>query len=313
MANHPLEGLLAFSLHHHLIERQDVPFCRNLLLDVLKLEAPCAPYLPYEADDDPLPPTVTPYLAALTEDAVSRGVCADTIGERDAFGARLMGCVTPRPSELCARFLRLYNQEGPRAATDWFYRLCRDNNYIRVDDIARNIQYKADTMVGPLDITINLSKPEKDPRDIAAARLKPSTAYPPCMLCVENPGYAGRPGFPARQNHRFVDLTLCGEPWHMQYSPYLYYNEHCIVFNEVHKPMHVDRSSFEKLFAFVDQFPHYFIGSNADLPIVGGSILSHDHFQGGAYTFPMTVAPLSLSLHCTARTTRSLPASSTGP
>lgn len=297
MANHPLEGLLAFSLHHHLIERQDVPFCRNLLLDVLKLEAPCAPYLPYEADDDPLPPTVTPYLAALTEDAVSRGVCADTIGERDAFGARLMGCVTPRPSELCAHFLRLYNQEGPRAATDWFYRLCRDNNYIRVDDIARNIQYKADTMVGPLDITINLSKPEKDPRDIAAARLKPSTAYPPCMLCVENPGYAGRPGFPARQNHRFVDLTLCGEPWHMQYSPYLYYNEHCIVFNEVHKPMHVDRSSFEKLFAFVDQFPHYFIGSNADLPIVGGSILSHDHFQGGAYTFPMTIAPLSLSLH----------------
>lgn len=297
MANHPLEGLLAFSLHNHLIERQDVPFCRNLLLDVLKLEAPPAPYRLYEAEDDDLPQTATAYLTALTQDAVERGVCADTQGERDAFSVRLMGCVCPRPSEVCARFMHLYNTEGPESATRWFYRFCRDVNYIRVDDIARNIQYQADTMVGRLDITINLSKPEKDPRDIAAARLKKSADYPPCMLCPENPGYAGRPGFPARQNHRFVDLELCGEPWHLQYSPYLYYNEHCIVFNEAHRPMHIDRSAFEKLFAFVEQFPHYFIGSNADLPIVGGSILSHDHFQGGAYVFPMTVAPLDIPLH----------------
>ena len=298
MANHPLEGLLAFSLRNHLIERQDLPFCRNLLLDVLGLDAPQEPYRPYEAEPVELPPTATPYLAALTEDAVGRGVCADTQGQRDAFSARLMGCVTPRPSEVCREFNHRCNAEGAKNATDWFYKLCRDVNYIRVDDIARNIQYKAPTMVGELDITINLSKPEKDPRDIAAARLQKSAGYPPCMLCVENPGDAGRgAAFPARQNHRFVDVELCGEPWHLQYSPYLYYNEHCIVFNEKHQPMHIDRSAFEKLFDFVAQFPHYFIGSNADLPIVGGSILSHDHFQGGSYVFPMTVAPIDVPLH----------------
>ncbi len=297
MANHPLEGLLAFSLKNHLIDRQDLPYCRNLLLDVMGLEAPEEPYRPYEAEEMELPPTATPFLLALTRDAVSRGVCADTQGGRDAFSARLMGCVTPRPSEVCCAFGRLYNAEGPSAATKWFYKLCRDLNYIRVDEIARNIKYRAETLVGPLDITINLSKPEKDPRDIAAARLKQAADYPPCMLCVENPGYAGRAGFPARQNHRFVDLDLCGEKWHLQYSPYLYYDEHCIVFNDVHQPMHVDRAAFEKLFDFVDQYPHYFIGSNADLPIVGGSILSHDHFQGGAYIFPMTVAPVQIPLH----------------
>ena len=292
MANHPLEGLLAFSLRHHLIERQDVPFCRNLLLDALRLEAPPASYLPYEAKDDPLPPTVTPYLAALTEDAVARGVCADTTGERDAFSARLMGCVTPRPSELCARFMRLYNQEGAKAATDWFYALCRDNNYIRVDDIARNIQYRADTMAGPLDITINLSKPEKDPKAIAAARNMPASAYPRCLLCAENEGYAGRVNHPARQNHRIVPITINDSPWFLQYSPYVYYNEHCICFNAVHTPMKIDRACFAKLLDFVGQFPHYFVGSNADLPIVGGSILAHDHFQGGRYTFAMEKAPI---------------------
>ena len=298
MIQYPLEGLLAFSVRNHMIEKQDIPFCRNLLLDVLKLDAPTEPYKPYEVIDIDLPETATVFLNALTEDAVSRGVCEDTQGLRDAFTARLMGCVTPRPSEICRIFNTLYNTEGAPAATKWFYKLCRDVNYIRVDDIARNIQYKAPTMVGELDITINLSKPEKDPRDIAAARLIKSTAYPPCMLCVENPGYAGRgAAFPARQNHRFVDLQLCGEPWHFQYSPYVYYNEHCIVFNEKHQPMRIDRTTFEKLFDFVEQYPHYFIGSNADLPIVGGSILSHDHFQGGSYVFPMTVAPIEVPLH----------------
>ena len=293
MANHPLEGLLAFALRKSLICKQDLPFCRNLLLDVLKLDAPAEPYRPYEIEEiTDLPETATPYLTWLIADAAARGVCADTQGERDALSARLMGCLTMRPSEVCREFMHRYNAEGPQCATDWFYQYCRDVNYIRVDDIARNIQYKAPTMVGSLDITINLSKPEKDPRDIAAARLAKSASYPPCMLCVENPGYAGRAGFPARQNHRFVDLKLCGEAWHFQYSPYLYYNEHCIVFNEKHQPMHIDRTAFEKLFDFVSQFPHYFIGSNADLPIVGGSILSHDHFQGGNYTFAMAKAPI---------------------
>ncbi len=298
MYAHPLEGLLAFSYRNHLIEKQDIPFCRNQLLEVMQLDAPTEPYAPYEVEDIELPETATAFLNQLTEDAVQRGVCEDTQGLRDAFTAKLMGCVTPRPSEVCRVFNHLYNDEGPQAATQWFYKLCRDLNYIRVDDIARNIQYKAPTMVGELDITINLSKPEKDPRDIAAARLVQSTAYPPCMLCVENPGYAGRgAAFPARQNHRFVDLKLCGQPWHLQYSPYLYYNEHCIVFNEKHQPMRIDRAAFERLFDFVDQYPHYFIGSNADLPIVGGSILSHDHFQGGSYVFPMTVAPIEVKLH----------------
>ena len=298
MANHPLEGLLAFALRKSLICKQDLPFCRNLLLDVLKLDAPAEPYRPYEIEEiNDLPETATPYLTWLIADAAARGVCADTQGERDALSARLMGCLTMRPSEVCREFMHRYNAEGPQCATDWFYQYCRDVNYIRVDDIARNIQYKAPTMVGNLDITINLSRPEKDPRDIAAARLAKSASYPPCMLCVENPGYAGRAGFPARQNHRFVDLKLCGEAWHFQYSPYLYYNEHCIVFNEKHQPMHIDRTAFEKLFDFVSQFPHYFIGSNADLPIVGGSILSHDHFQGGRYVFPMTEAPIEIPLH----------------
>ena len=298
MANHPLEGLLAFALRKSLICKQDLPFCRNLLLDVLKLDAPAEPYRPYEIEEiTDLPETATPYLTWLIADAAARGVCADTQGERDALSARLMGCLTMRPSEVCREFMHRYNAEGPQCATDWFYQYCRDVNYIRVDDIARNIQYKAPTMVGNLDITINLSRPEKDPRDIAAARLAKSASYPPCMLCVENPGYAGRAGFPARQNHRFVDLKLCGEAWHFQYSPYLYYNEHCIVFNEKHQPMHIDRTAFEKLFDFVSQFPHYFIGSNADLPIVGGSILSHDHFQGGRYVFPMTEAPIEIPLH----------------
>ena len=292
MANHPLEGLLAFSLHNHLIERQDVPFCRNLLLDVLKLEAPPAPYRLYEAEDDDLPQTATAYLTALTQDAVERGVCADTQGERDAFSVRLMGCVCPRPSEVCARFMHLYNTEGPESATRWFYRFCRDVNYIRVDDIARNIQYQADTMVGRLDITINLSKPEKDPKAIAAAKLAPQSAYPKCQLCVENEGYAGRMNHPARENHRIIPLTINGSAWNLQYSPYVYYNEHCIVFNSQHTPMKIERATFRKLLDFVGLFPHYFVGSNADLPIVGGSILSHDHFQGGHYEFAMAKAPI---------------------
>ena len=297
MTNTPLESLLSFAVHRGLVAQEDIPFCRNAMLHILKLDAPTEVYAPFGVVKDPGCPTATPMLEALADDAVSRGAIEDTQGARDLLCTALMGAVTPWPSVIQRKFEDIRSRDGVERATDWFYALCRDANYIRVDDIARNIQYHAATPVGKLDITINLSKPEKDPRDIAKARLVKAVGYPPCMLCVENPGYAGRADFPARQNHRMVDIRLCGEPWHLQYSPYLYYHEHCILLNRQHRPMQIGRETFEKLFDFVRQFPHYFIGSNADLPIVGGSILSHDHFQGGRYVFPMTVAPIEIPLH----------------
>ncbi|MBR0463249.1 MAG: UDP-glucose--hexose-1-phosphate uridylyltransferase [Clostridia bacterium] len=275
---------LRFAVEHGLIEAEDIRYTRNRILDVMRMDAPIADQ---KTQDDPLPPTLTPMLNALTDDAARRGLIADTNGARELFANRLCGCVTPHPYEIRTRFQRLLDTEGPRAATEWFYELCRACDYIRVDNIARNVRYFADTDAGRLEITINLSKPEKDPRDIAAQRNAPKVGYPLCMLCAENPGYAGRLDFPARHNHRAVPLTLGGEKWYLQYSPYLYYPEHCIVFNETHRPMSICRQTFECLFDFVEQYPHYLIGSNADLPIVGGSILSHDHFQGGNYHFPM--------------------------
>ena len=209
---------------------------------------------------------------------------------------RLCGLITPHPKAVRERFDALYRQEGPQAATAWFYQMCRDCDYIKVDHIAKNLLFEQDTHAGRLEITINLSKPEKDPRDIAKALTAKQVSYPPCMLCVENPGYAGRPGFPARQNHRVVPIDLAGAPFYLQYSPYLYYGEHCIVFNRVHRPMAIDHDAFCRLFAFVEKFPHYFLGSNADLPIVGGSILSHDHFQGGNHAFPMDRAGVRVEL-----------------
>ncbi|MGX8699083.1 MAG: UDP-glucose--hexose-1-phosphate uridylyltransferase, partial [bacterium] len=202
-----------------------------------------------------------------------------------------MGRLTPRPGQVAARFNALRSWK-PEAATDWYYRFSQNTNYIRRDRIARDVQWKAHTEYGDLDITINLSKPEKDPKAIAAARNLPAAAYPRCQLCYENEGYAGRVNHPARQNHRVVPITINGSEWFLQYSPYVYYNEHCICFNKVHTPMKIDRACFAKLLDFVRQFPHYFVGSNADLPIVGGSILAHDHFQGGRYTFAMEKAPV---------------------
>ena len=281
-----LNLLVDFAIKHGLVEPIDRSYTLNRLMEIMKLDAPEAVTESVTA----LPPTVTPMLLALEDLAAEKGLIEDTAGARELFGAKLCGAITPAPAQVRERFSSLYDSEGPAAATNWFYEMCRACDYIKVDSIARNVRYFSDTPAGELEITINLSKPEKDPRDIAAARNAPKVGYPLCALCAENPGYAGRRDFPARQNHRIVPLTMNGERWYMQYSPYLYYNEHCIVLNEKHRPMRIDENTFRSLFDFVELFPHYFLGSNADLPIVGGSILSHDHFQGGHYTFPMDKA-----------------------
>ena len=230
-------------------------------------------------------------LEALTENAVERGICDDNQVARDLFDTKLMGVLTPAPHEVRAKFRSLYAQ-SPKAATDWLYAFSQDTNYIRRDRIAKDEKWKYESPYGVLDITINLSKPEKDPKAIAAAKLAPQAGYPKCLLCVENEGYAGRMNHPARQNHRIIPMVINDTPWFLQYSPYVYYNEHCIVFNSQHTPMAINRATFRKLLDFVGQFPHYFVGSNADLPIVGGSILSHDHFQGGHYIFAMAEAQI---------------------
>ena len=292
-ATENINRLIDFALSHELIEEADRKYTVNLLLDVMKMDAPEAA----QPCAEPLPPTVTPMLNALTAVAVQKGLIADTQGERELFATRLCGCITPHPALVRQKFRSLYESEGPQAATSWFYDMCRACDYIRVDNIARNVRFFSDSPCGELEITINLSKPEKDPRDIAAQRNAPQVGYPACMLCVENPGYAGRIGFPARQNHRMIPLTLNGETWHLQYSPYLYYPEHCIVLNDTHRPMRICEGTFDSLFDFVSQFPGYMLGSNADLPIVGGSILSHDHFQGGRYTFPMDHAGTWIALN----------------
>ena len=223
--------------------------------------------------------------------AVENGRIEDDTTSRDLFDTELMGRLTPRPSQVIRAFRTRY-EESPEAATDWYYQFSQDTDYILRYRIAKDVKWVAPTPYGDLDITINLSKPEKDPRAIAAAKTAPQGGYPKCQLCRENEGYAGRMNHPARQNHRIIPITIDGKDWFFQYSPYVYYNEHCIVFNGQHVPMKIDRSAFRKLLDFVKQFPHYFVGSNADLPIVGGSILSHDHFQGGRYTFAMEKAPV---------------------
>jgi UDPglucose--hexose-1-phosphate uridylyltransferase len=209
----------------------------------------------------------------------------------EKFVSRVMGYLTPRPSEVVAAFRRRFDLEGPRAAVDWFYRFSQDTRYIRADLTAQDLTWTASTRYGDLQITINRSKPEKDPRDIRAAGERPAAeGYPRCVLCVENVGYAGRPGFPERSNHRLIPLDLAGERWFFQFSPYVYYPQHCILLSEEHRPMRIDEGTFERIFAFLRRFPHMFLGSNADLPIVGGSILSHDHFQGGVWHFPIETA-----------------------
>ena len=279
--NQAIAQLISYALEKRLIQPEDRIWTVNTLLEALALDG-CA--LPEE-----LPPAgeLSAALEALLDDAVERGVLKEnTVTYRDLLDTRLMGILTPRPSQVIGQFRSLYRQ-APEKATDWYYQFSQDTNYIRRDRIARDVQWKVETEYGQLDITINLSKPEKDPKAIAAARNLPASAYPRCQLCAENEGYAGRVNHPARQNHRIIPITINGSPWYLQYSPYVYYNEHCICLNREHTPMKIDRACFGKLLDFVRQFPHYFVGSNADLPIVGGSILAHDHFQGGRYTFAM--------------------------
>ena len=285
-----LAALVAYAEKTGMIASDDRAYTLNRLLDVMQLDG-------VEPTDPPSPlPALPEILSCLTESAVSRGLLPeDTVTYRDLFDTALMGELMPRPSEVKCRFAELY-ERSPREATDYFYRLACDSNYIRVDRVSRDRKWRTPSEYGEIDITINLSKPEKDPRAIAAAKLLPQSGYPKCLLCHENEGYSGNAGKPARQNLRQIPFDMAGTPWYLQYSPYVYYNEHCIALSSRHEPMRIDRSSFSKLLDFVTCFPHYFIGSNADLPIVGGSILSHDHMQGGRYTFAMESAPIETPL-----------------
>ena len=291
-----LHKLLDFAEDKNLIEAEDREYSFNRLMEVFRMDAPEGERPERAAS----PETATPILDVLLNEAAKREIFPDSGEQRDLFSAKIMGVLTAHPQLLREKFKKLYAEQGPKAATDYFYDISRYTDYIRVDRIAKNVRFFHDTECGELEITINLSKPEKDPRDIAAQRNMKQTAYPKCMLCVENPGYAGRPGFPARQNHRIVPMTLDNQPWYLQYSPYAYYDEHCIVFNREHVPMKISGETFRRLTDFVGQYPHYFLGSNADLPIVGGSILSHDHFQGGGYSFPMDKAAVRIPLNAPA-------------
>ena len=280
-----VEKLMDYALKKGLISEDDVYVVQNQLMETLGLsdfEKTGAKYSGEPIDD---------VLAPLVDFACENGIISDTTNSRDLFDTKLMGVLTPLPHEMNAAFRALY-ENSPEAATDWYYKFSKDLNYVRAGRMARDKRWKYKSEFGELDITINRSKPEKDPRDIAAAKSAKSAEYPKCMLCAENAGFAGNVKRPARQNLRPIAISVHGEPWFLQYSPYGYYNEHCIVFNEKHTAMVIDDAVFEKLFDVLEILPHYFVGSNADLPIVGGSILSHEHFQGGRYTFAMEVAPI---------------------
>ena len=281
-----IKGLVEYGRNTGLLKEEDEIYARNQILEVLKLDEYEEPEGPVENSD------LEKILKELLDYACEAGVLeSDSVVYRDLFDTKLMNCLMPRPSEVTAEFWKRY-EESPQAATDYFYKLSQDSDYIRRYRVCKDLKWKTATRYGDLDITVNLSKPEKDPKAIAAAKLAKQSGYPKCLLCMENVGYAGRVNHPARNNHRIITLTINGSRWGFQYSPYVYYNEHCIVFNGQHVPMKIDKAAFIKLFDFVKLFPHYFLGSNADLPIVGGSILSHDHFQGGHYTFAMAKAPI---------------------
>lgn len=281
MVNTYIASLVQYGLNTGMIEECDKTYITNRILETLGM------YEYVEAVPMELP--LEEILKGLLDYAVEKGICEEDITSRDLFDTKLMGILTPMPREVRGTFAKLY-AEDPVKATDWYYKLSQDTDYIRRYRIKKDVRWKTKTQYGDLDITINLSKPEKDPKAIAAAKNAPQTGYPKCLLCPENEGYGGRMNHPARQNHRIVPVEIANSQWFLQYSPYVYYKEHCIVFNSQHTPMVIDKSAFEKLLDFVTVFPHYFVGSNADLPIVGGSILSHEHFQGGHYTFPMEVA-----------------------
>ena len=286
-----IDALVSYAMNTGLAEPEDHQVLVNRLLDLLRKDD-------YVPSQEPQPEDLEEILKGILDYACENGLCEDNVVARDLFDTRIMGALTPMPREVIRTFREKYAR-NPVEATDWYYKFSCDTDYIRRYRIARDMRWKFDSAYGPIDITINLSKPEKDPKAIAAAKNAPQSSYPKCQLCRENEGYAGRMNHPARENHRIIPITIGGKDWYLQYSPYVYYNEHCIVFNSRHVPMKIDRSAFEKLLDFTTAFPHYFVGSNADLPIVGGSILSHEHFQGGHYTFAMELAPIEREISFT--------------
>ena len=283
-----IDSLVSYAMNCGLAEPEDHQVLTNRLLELMG-------QVEYVPSDEPQSDDLEEILAGLLQYAVENGLCDDNILAKDLFDTRLMAALTPMPREVIRIFREKYAKD-PREATDWYYKFSGDTDYIRRYRIARDMRWKYPSDYGLLDITINLSKPEKDPMAVAAAKYAPQSNYPKCLLCPENEGYGGRMNHPNRGNHRIIPLTVAGKDWYLQYSPYVYYNEHCIVFNSQHTPMIVEQAAFEKLMDFTRQFPHYFVGSNADLPIVGGSILSHEHFQGGHYRFAMESAPIEIPL-----------------
>lgn len=285
MLSESIKKLVQYGIEAGITPACEKVYTTNLLLDLFHEDE----YI--EPEEEYTDICLEEVLKELLDEAASRGIIEDSIGYRDLFDTKIMNCLMPRPAQVQKEFWDKY-QVSPQEATDYFYKLGQDSDYIRRYRIKKDMKWKVDSEYGEIDITINLSKPEKDPKAIAAARNSKASSYPKCLLCIENEGYAGRLNHPARENHRIIPITVNDSPWGFQYSPYVYYNEHCIVFNSKHTPMKIEHDTFVKLFDFVKLFPHYFLGSNADLPIVGGSILSHDHFQGGHYTFAMAKAPI---------------------
>ncbi len=284
MLSEQIAALVQYGIDTGLTPECEKIYTTNLLLDLFHEDD-------YEEPDRIPEQSLEQILKELLDEACRRELIPDSIAYRDLFDTRIMNCLVPRPDQVRRTFWEKY-QTSPADATNYFYQLSQDSDYIRRYRVCKDQKWKVHSEYGDIDITINLSKPEKDPKAIAAARNAKASSYPKCLLCMENEGYAGRVNHPARENHRIIPVTIHDSHWGFQYSPYVYYNEHCIVFNGEHTPMKIDRAAFTKLFDFVKQFPHYFLGSNADLPIVGGSILSHDHFQGGNYTFAMAKAPI---------------------
>ena len=289
-----IKKLATYALEKKLITEEEVSYSINLLLDVLDLDEYVEPEEAFHDVD------LEETLKEILDYAVEKGLLEnDSVVYRDLFDTKVMNCFIPRPQSVIDHFQTLLLKDGPVAATTWYYAFSKDTDYVRAYRIKKDLRWKTMTPYGDLDITINLSKPEKDPKAIAAAKLLKQSSYPKCMLCKENEGYRGRVNHPARETIRILPLNLCGDAFYLQYSPYSYYNEHCIVFNSKHVPMVIDEKAIRHLFAFVEKFPHYMLGSNADLPIVGGSILTHDHYQGGRYTFPMFLAKEVSSLSFT--------------
>ena len=288
MINTYISALAQYAVDRGLIEENERIYSINMLLDVLKLDE----YNPCDDEDKviALSSDLEAILQFIDDYACDRGLIEEnSVLYRDLFDTRVMNCFVRRPSEV----IRIFNEKyavSPKEATDFYYEYSKNSDYIRTYRIAKDIKWVYESEYGDIDITINMSKPEKDPKAIAAARNAKQSSYPKCLLCVENEGYAGRINHPARENHRIIPIRILGKEWGFQYSPYVYYNEHCIVLNREHTPMTINREVFEKLFDFIRQFPHYVIATNADLPIVGGSILSHEHFQGGNYSFAMSRA-----------------------